>query len=119
MVLYKNNISRMNKNLSVDLNNILESNIDIVLSDDFDPEKIDNLATEVAKLYDSNKISYEEWDIIMNNIWGYYFTGDFFEEIIFPELAYNIFLAFDEWEYLKPVEKYTDPIIKNIVQGLK
>jgi hypothetical protein len=85
----------------------------------------DALGLEIARRYHSGLISFYEADCSINTMFsamchGLFFT-DYFDS---TRLAFRVFAAFDEGEYVHrsdedsvdPVKKYTDPSIELIVK---
>jgi hypothetical protein len=86
---------------------------------------LDDLALEIARRYATNAYTYDTADVLANAIFGAMSTSPFFEEHFdSTSLAFQVYIAFDEGEYLHPgdassvipEEKYTKPMIREILE---
>lgn len=88
-------------------------------------ETIEKLSIETALKYWNGEIDYEAGDSIMNNIFGFWVTNEYFvENYGFSDVAWECYNAFDSGEYYRkedgpnidPVEKYTKPSIEKLLR---
>ena len=90
---------------------------------------LDLLSLEIAHRYATSAISFENADRAMNRIFALVCTEEFLMRNgqKFPEITNAIFQAFDEGEYYHsqdtptddPEEKYTKPMISQVLQRYK
>jgi len=90
---------------------------------------LDALSTHIAVQYHRKEFSYEFGDRVMNAVWSMVCSKEFLalNDRTIPEVTQQVFLAFDEGEYVHsrdpaavdPVEKYTDPLIRAFVATLR
>ena len=82
-----------------------------------------NVAIQIAIRFQSGKLSYEDADFAINDVWSvmvdYIYEG--VHSVMLPYPAYSIYDAFDQGEYdhndgCNPVDKYTRPLL---VEALK
>ena len=94
-------------------------------SKDFPKEMLKKLSLETALKYWNGQISYQDGDTIMNNIFiGCIHNETDFENYEFPDTAWECYLAFDSGEFYRrddeksvvPAEKYTKPLIKELLK---
>ena len=94
---------------------------------EFPSELIENLSIIVALKFFKNEISYADGDHIMNNIWGFWVTNDYYiKNYPIPDNVYECYGAFDAGEYYRteddtavnPTEKYTRPLIEEFLRKL-
>jgi hypothetical protein len=92
--------------------------------EEFPAKKIEEYSIEVALRYWHKELSFEQGDLIMNNLYSFWVTDDkYVLKAGFGEIAWECFEAFDSGEYLReednpesdPVELYTKPEIKNLL----
>lgn len=95
---------------------------------EFPSELIENLSIIVALKFFKNEISYSDGDQIMNDVWGFWVTNDYYiENHPIPNNVYECYEAFDAGEYnrtddditVDPVEKYTKPLIEELLKRTK
>ncbi len=93
---------------------------------EFPTEIIQKISIETALKYWNGDIDYEAGDCIMNNIFGFWVTNEFFvQNYGFSDIAWDCYNAFDAGEYIRkedgpeidPVEKYTKPSIEKILRN--
>ena len=111
-------LSNTDKDIEVLLNNPTEFPTDI----------IEQLSIKTALSYWIGKIDYKTGDYIMNQIFGFWTTNQYyFENFVFPEIAWDCFNAFDSGEFyhneddreIDPIEKYTKPAIEKLLRDRK
>ncbi|RZJ54055.1 MAG: hypothetical protein EOO44_06365 [Flavobacterium sp.] len=94
---------------------------------EFPSELIENLSIMVALKFFRNEISYEDGDQIMNNVWGFWVTNNYYiENYPIPNNVIECYEAFDAGEYYRtddditvnPIEKYTRPFIEEFLKKL-
>ena len=87
-------------------------------------ELIEKLSLETALRYWNMQILYEDGDCIMNNIYGFWVTNDYYlHNYNFPDIMWECYNAFDAGEYYRenddksidPAEKYTRPLVKTLL----
>jgi alpha-L-fucosidase len=92
---------------------------------EFPTELIEKLSLTTALQYWNEKIEYEDGDCIMNNIYNFWVTNEYyFNNYGLSDIALECFEAFDSGEYLReddeknidPSEKYTRPLIENLLK---
>lgn len=124
MTTQKSDIERLLLALS---NRILNtSEVSDILNNprDFPSILIEELSIETALKYWKRQITYEEADCIVNNLYSFWVTNDYFVKIYeFSDISWKIFEAFDSGEYyrdsddkrIRPDEKYTRPLIEDLL----
>ena len=87
------------------------------------PEFCDAFAIEVARQYHNGFLSWDDCDGAINSLFYAYVHN--FDQATFPELAYSVFSAFDDGEYLHPgdpesfdPQTHTKTQIKTIISRL-
>ena len=94
----------------------------------FPAELIDRLSLETALTYWNGQMNYHGGDCIMNNLFFYWVNNaPKFDRCEFPDIAMEVFNAFDAGEFYRhdddksidPSEKYTRPLIENILRDRK
>ncbi|WP_316765635.1 hypothetical protein [Pedobacter frigiditerrae] len=92
---------------------------------DFPTELVENLALITAIRYWNNEINFEDGDCIINNVYRFWWTNDFYVgNYPFSEIAWECYEAFDAGEYprtnddktIDPAEKYTRPFIEDMLK---
>ncbi|MCK0132668.1 hypothetical protein MWU59_14290 [Flavobacteriaceae bacterium F08102] len=92
---------------------------------EFPTEAIQKLSCETALRYWNGKITYHTGNYIMNNLYGFWTSNEFFfKNYTFSDIAWECFEAFDQGEYyhngddrnIDPVEKYTKPMIASFLK---
>ena len=95
---------------------------------EYPTELIEKLSLETALKYWNGKMDYEDGDCIMNNIYAFWVTNEYyFKNYGFSEVAWECYDAFDSGEYYRkedtenidPAEKYTKPLIENLLRKRK
>ena len=95
---------------------------------DFPTELVENLSLKTAVEFWNGKMDYEDGDCIMNNLYSFWITNTHYvQNFGFGKIAWTCYEAFDAGEYLRPtdepdtdpVEKYTKPIIEQLLSELK
>jgi hypothetical protein len=86
-------------------------------------EVYDGIASELALGFHDGTLDFEFCDLVVNDLWGLGFTVWGNEPI--PKLFNQVFLAFDSGEFvprgekgIDPIEKYTRPLIAEVVSKL-
>lgn len=91
-------------------------------------ELIEELSKETAIRYWNGEIDFHAGDCIMNNLYSFWVTNDYFiRNFKFGEISTLCFEAFDCGEYFRPndskdvdpPEKYTKPLINKLLKELK
>lgn len=86
---------------------------------------IEKISLETALKYWNGRINYEEGDSIINNIYTFWVTNEYyFKNYKFPDIAWECYDAFDAGEYyrendaksINPTEKYTKPLIEELLK---
>ncbi|TCC88243.1 hypothetical protein EZ428_21215 [Pedobacter frigiditerrae] len=101
-----------------EVNNILNN------PNEFPTELIENLSLTTALKYWKGEINYVEGDYIINNLYSFWLTKDYYLNYGFSEIAWECYEAFDAGEYFRsdddrkidPAEKYTKPLIEEILK---
>lgn len=73
-------------------------------------------ATQLAKLYDQNKLNYEFCDSVINDAWSewmFSFLDENKDEVKIPPDFYEVYEAFDAGEYYRREDKSDDPIAEH------
>ncbi len=92
---------------------------------EFPTELIEELSLATALKYWNGKMGFEEGDCIMNNIYDFWVTNEYFcKNYGFSDIAWECFEAFDSGEYYRkdddenidPAEKYTKPLIEKLLR---
>ena len=86
---------------------------------------LDEISLGIACRYIDGNASFDYCDAVMNGLFDIILLGE--ENAISSDLAWGIYLAFDEGEYrhlsdapdIKPREKYTRPMLLEILEGKK
>lgn len=95
---------------------------------EFPTELIEKLSLETALKYWNGKMSYEDGDCIMNNIYSFWIMNEYyFKNYGFSDIAWECYDAFDSGEYYRkedaenidPAEKYTKPLIEDLLRKRK
>ena len=95
---------------------------------EYPTELIEILSLETALKYWNGKMDYEEGDCIVNNIYTFWVTNEYyFKNYGFSDIAWECFNAFDSGEYFRKeddenidlAEKYTKPLIENLLRKRK
>ena len=95
---------------------------------EFPSKLIEQISVEIAMNYINGKIDYIQADYVMNNIFSFWTSNNYyFENYAFPEFAFKCYEAFDEGEYyhkedsieIDPAEKYTKPLIRQLLKKRK
>ena len=119
---------RMMIALSKEILSRTEVAIILKIADDYPKELVDNLALETALKYWSGEISFDEGDIIINNIFiGSTVNENSYNNFELPTIAWECFLAFDSGEFNRegddktfaPPEKYTKPLVEILLKKNK
>jgi hypothetical protein len=84
---------------------------------------LNSLAVGIARRYDSGAMAFSECDAVMNELYTF---SLFHRDRVLPDPAHQVFVAFDEGEYhhpgdsddVDPEEKYTRPMIREVLRGL-
>lgn len=91
------------------------------------PALLDALSLRTAEAYAAGRVSYDDADFLMNTVAELMFSPEFIDAHHQPPaLALSAYLAFDAGEYqrkadpadLDPVRTYTDPLVRELLQGL-
>ena len=94
-------------------------------SKDFPKELIEKLSLETALKYWNGQMSYQDGDMIMNNLFiGCIHNQTDFKNYEFPTTAWECYLAFDSGEFYRPhddksvdpAEKYTKPLVEQLLK---
>lgn len=94
-------------------------------SKDFPKELIEELSLATALKYWNGQLSYQDGDMIMNNLFiGCIHNQTDFENYHFPTTAWECYLAFDSGEFYRPnddksvdpAEKYTKPLVEELLK---
>ena len=94
--------------------------------DDYPTELFENLSLQTALKYWRGEISFNEGDMIMNNLFNVSTVKERNSTEI-PTIAWDCFLAFDSGEFYRkdddktiaPPEKYTKPLIEILLKKNK
>jgi hypothetical protein len=122
------NIENILKELSIEI--LDGKKIELILNnpEEYPSEIIEKLSIETALKYWNGEIDYEDGDCIMNNIYSYWVTNEYYyKNYEFSKIAWKCFEAFDAGEYTReedepnidPVEKYTKPQIEKFLKDRK
>ena len=110
--------------------NLTDTKVAIVLKivDNYPNELVEDLSLMTAAKYYKGQISFDEGDIIMNNL----FIGSAVQENItnnleLPTIAWECFLAFDAGEFFRkdddknidPPDEYTKPLVEILLKKNK
>jgi hypothetical protein len=104
-----------------EINNILAN------PKEFPTELIEKLSVIIALKYWNGEINYTDGDSIMNNLFGFWVTNNYYvDNYAFPGIAWQCYDAFDAGEYYRtdddkridPPEKYTKPLIEELLKKL-
>ncbi len=90
----------------------------------FPTELIEKLSLETALKYWYGHIDYRDGDCIINNIYTFWVTKDYYINYEFSDIAWECYDAFDSGEYYRenddrsidPAEKYTKPLIERFLK---
>lgn len=104
-----------------------ENEVSIILGnpEEFPTELIEELSLATALKYWNEKIEYRQGDCIMNNIYNFWVTNEYYRNNYgFSDIAWECFEAFDSGEYYRkvdkenidPSEKYTRPLIESLLK---
>ena len=95
---------------------------------EFPVEIAEKIALLTAVKYWNKEISFLEGDCIINNLFVFWVTNDYFvKNYPFTDTLWECYLAFDAGEYYRsdddralddPPEKYTKPLIKEMLQRI-
>ncbi|HEV7349860.1 hypothetical protein [Telluribacter sp.] len=92
---------------------------------EFPTTLIEALSINVALKYWKEQLSYEAADCIMNNLYSFWVTNDYFVKTYpFTEVAWECYEAFDAGEYYRdnddknvsPDVKYTRPLVEELLR---
>lgn len=92
---------------------------------DFPTGLIEKLSLETALKYWNGQIDYREGDYIMNNIYAFWVSNEYYvQNCKFSEIAWECYEAFDAGEYYRenidrrvdPAEKYTKPLVERLLK---
>lgn len=94
---------------------------------EFPTQLIEKLALETALRYWTEQINYEEGDFIMNNIYAFWITNEYYSKNYgFGDIAWECFEAFDAGEdyrgddtSIDPALTYTRPLIEKLLRKQK
>lgn len=95
---------------------------------EFPVELIKDLSVATALKYWNGQIDYGDGDCIMNNLFMFWTTNQYyFENYAFTDIAWECYDAFDSGEYYRenddrsvdPSEKYTRPLIEILLRKRK
>jgi hypothetical protein len=86
------------------------------------PDRFDAIAIKLARGYHYGLLSYGFCDGVVNLLVGRLYSDALADRDTWPDLFWEIYLAFDQGEYFRigerdvdPAEKYTRPLIAEIV----
>ncbi|CAB3760025.1 hypothetical protein GQ57_30515 [Burkholderia sp. MSh2] len=86
------------------------------------PDRFDAIAIELARGYHRGQLPYAFCDEVVNLLVGRLYADALVDRDTWPALFWEVYLAFDAGEYFRPgerdidpVEKYTRPLIEEIV----
>ena len=92
---------------------------------EYPTDLIEKLSITTALKYWNGEMDYEAGDYIMNNLYSFWVTNDYYvKNYGFSDTAWDCFNAFDCGEYYReedgseidPAEKYTKPYIEKILR---
>ncbi len=95
---------------------------------DFPTELVENLSIKTAYDFWTGKMDFEKGDSIMNSLYYYWITNEYFvRNFDFGNASWICYEAFDAGEYIRPtdnpdidpIEVYTKPIIEKLLKELK
>ncbi|MDX6748182.1 hypothetical protein SHK09_15400 [Polaribacter sp. PL03] len=124
----------MNKyNYSIDeiIEKILEEiDFDDILGilEEYPLELMEKISIETSLKYWNGDIDFNQGDLIMNIVYGHWVTNNnYIKNCDFSETLWECFEAFDSGEYhhngddknIDPEEKYTKPMIENLLKKQK
>ncbi len=88
------------------------------------PDRFDAIAIKLARGYHYGQLSYGFCDGVVNLLVGRLYSDALADRDTWPDLFWEIYLAFDAGEYCRlgehdidPAEKYTRPLIAEIVRN--
>lgn len=92
---------------------------------EFPTKLIEEISLETALKYWNGQIDYEDGDCIMNNLFIYWMTNDYFvRNFEFSGIVWECYQAFDSGEFYRsnddrsidPSEKYTKPLVESLLR---
>ena len=95
---------------------------------EFPTHLIEKLSLETALKYWTGQINYQDGDCIMNNIYAFWVTNEYyFKNYAFSDIAWECYDAFDSGEYYRedddsnidPPETYTRPLVERLLRKRK
>ena len=95
---------------------------------EFPTELIEKISLSTALKYWNREIDFRDGDCIMNNLFTFWTTNEYhLKSYGFPNIAMECYEAFDNGEFYRenddrsidPSEKYTRPLIENLLRKQK
>ena len=95
---------------------------------DFPTGLVEKLSLETALKYWHGQIEYRDGDCIMNNIYTFWITNEYYiKNYEFSDIAWECYDAFDAGEFYRenddrridPAEKYTKPLVERLLKKRK